>query len=223
MKKKRIKISIILNILIVVMVFIASIIMFTGFKFMNGNDIVLESTKLGMFKFFTVDSNILMGIVALLFLISEVKLIKGVIKDIPKYLYILKYVGTVSVMITFSTVFLYLGHIVDGGLYSMIMNSNLFFHLLIPITSLITFCLFERSNKLEFRDSFYGLIPMGVYGVYYLSNVLIHMDGGVVSFKYDWYWFAQNGTIGIISVLLIMFIGTYILSLLVWRFNKNTK
>ena len=46
---------------------VASIIMFTGFKFMHTYENVLESTKIGMLRFFTVESNLLMGIVSLLF------------------------------------------------------------------------------------------------------------------------------------------------------------
>ena len=55
--KTNIKISLAINICIFIFTILASIIMFTGFKFMHGTDIVLESTKLGMFRFFTVDSN----------------------------------------------------------------------------------------------------------------------------------------------------------------------
>ena len=68
------KISLILNIIIVIMVIGASIMMFTGFRFMPG-EIILESNKLGMFKFFTVDSNLFMGIISLLFAIFEIRLL----------------------------------------------------------------------------------------------------------------------------------------------------
>ena len=64
--KVNIKISLAINIIIVVFTIAASIIMFTGFKFMHGYETVLESTKIGMLRFFTVDSNIFMGIVALM-------------------------------------------------------------------------------------------------------------------------------------------------------------
>ena len=69
MDKKSIKISLVINLIIVLFTIIASIIMFTGIKIMEGEPI-LETTKLGMFKFFTVDSNLLMGIVSLIFVIK---------------------------------------------------------------------------------------------------------------------------------------------------------
>ena len=75
LEKKNIKISLIINIIVVLLTIIASIIMFTGFKFMYGYEPLLETTKIGMLKFFTVQSNLLMGIVSLLFAIKEVKLL----------------------------------------------------------------------------------------------------------------------------------------------------
>ena len=56
---KKSKISLILNILIVAFVVLGTVFMFTGIKFMPSND-SLVSTKIEMFKYFTVDSNIFM-------------------------------------------------------------------------------------------------------------------------------------------------------------------
>ena len=73
---RKIKISLIINIIIVLFTVSSAIMMFTGFKFMPGKDI-LEISKIEMFKFYTVDSNLLMGLVSLIFLIDEIKLLKG--------------------------------------------------------------------------------------------------------------------------------------------------
>ena len=215
------KISLILNIIIFMMVMIASIMMFTGFRFMPG-EIILESNKLGMFKFFTVESNLFMGIISLLFAIYEIRLLKGSINEIPKYMYILKLMATTGVTLTFLVVFTYLGPLV-GNIYLMILNSNLFFHLLVPLFSMITFIFFERNNKMSFKYSFYGLIPIIMYGLFYLINVLIHMDNGIVSPVYDFYWFVQNGVWTAIIVVPVMFIVSYLISLFLWKFNKIKK
>ena len=212
------KISFILNIIIVIMVIGASIMMFTGFRFMPGK-IILESNKLGMFKFFTVDSNLFMGIISLIFAIFEIRLLKGNIDEIPRYMYILKLMATTSVTLTFIVVFAYLGPLV-GNIYLMILNSNLFFHLLVPVFSIITFIFFERNNKMSFKYSFYGLIPVIMYGLYYLINVLIHMDNGIVLPEYDFYYFVQNGIWTAIVVVPVMFIISYTISLILWGFNR---
>lgn len=212
------KISLILNIIIFMMVICASIMMFTGFRFMPG-EIILESNKLGMFKFFTVDSNLFMGIISLLFAIFEIRTLRGKIDEIPKYMYILKLMATTGVTLTFVVVFAYLWPLV-GSLYLMILNSNLFFHLLVPVFSMITFVFFEKNNKISFKYSFYGLIPIIMYGLYYLINVLIHMNNGIVSPVYDFYYFVQNGVWTSIIVVPVMFIISYIISLILWRFNR---
>ncbi len=223
MNKHNIKISLFFNIFIVLMTLFACIAMFFGIKFMVGYEVILESNKLGMFRFFTVQSNIFMGIVALLFAIKEIKVLNGDIKDISAFMYTLKLVATTAVALTFIVVFAYLGNIAEYGLMSLLMNSNLFFHLFIPVVSIITFVLFERTNKIKFKYTLYGILPSFLYSIYYIINILVHMENNVVSPKYDWYYFIQNGVNGIVIVAPLMFAITYIISLCLWRLNKKTK
>ena len=217
----RIKKSVTYNIIIVALTIIATIIMFSGFKFMKYDGPLLESTNLEMFKFFTVDSNLFMGVISLLFLLDEIKLLKGKIKEISKYMYILKLVATTAVALTFFVVFAYLGPISSGGLYSMILNSNLFFHLFIPVISMYTFILFEKTNKIEFRQTFYILVPTILYSLFYLINVLLHIENGKVSPVYDWYWFVQNGIWTSIIVAPLILIIDYIIGILLWKLNQK--
>lgn len=223
MNKKNIKISFILNIITVILTLIATIIMFTGFKFMTGYDVVLESSRIGMFKFFTVDSNLLMGVVALIFAIKEYKILEGKIEDISTRYYILKLASTTSVSLTFIVVFAYLGPISKHGIYSMLQNSNLFFHLLIPVISIINFIAFEKTDKIKIKYSLYGLIPTVLYSIFYLTNVLIHMENGKVDPIYDWYWFVQNGVWSTIIILPLMWLISYFITFALWKNNKKNK
>jgi len=219
MKSSRIKISFYLNIVIFLLVLMATIFMITGFHFMS-DDIVLDATKLSAFKFFTVDSNIFMGIMALIFAIYEYQIIDKKSKKIPEKIYVLKLVSTTSVMLTFLVTVLYLAPYAKTGFFSMFQNSNLFFHLIIPVLSLITFIFFENKN-LKFKYTFYGLIPTFFYAIFYVINILTHLENGKISFKYDWYGFAQGGinTIGIIFTL--MHIITYVITLIIWFLNRK--
>ena len=223
MKNKKVVISFALNILIVLMVIFACIVMFTGIKFMHGPEIALEISRAEMFKFFTVDSNILMGIAALLFVIQQYKVIKKKQKSINKIYYALYLMGTSAVSLTFFVVFAYLGNISEYGLKALLMNSNLFLHLIIPVASIISFILFLRTDKLPFKYTLWGIIPTFIYGIWYLSNVLTHMENGKVSPKYDFYWFVQQGVKSAIIVVPIIFIISYLISLVLWRFNKSFK
>ncbi len=221
MNKSKIKISIILNILIIIFTIFACVVMFNGIKFMKGTDLVLSESSLGMYRFYTVDSNLLMAIISLIFITYELRLLKGNIKNIPKWIYLLKLIGTVGVTLTFTIVFTYLSSIVDGGIYTLIMNSNLFFHLITPILSIITFIFFENTNKLTLKDSLIGTSSMVLYSIFYLVNVLIHMQNGKVSPDYDWYWFVQNGVWTAIIVVPLIFLITYLISFILWKLNKK--
>lgn len=218
--KINIKVSLILNIITTLFTIVASTIMFTGFNFMHTNETVLESSKLGMLKFFTVQSNVFMGIIALLFAFEEIKLLNEKEKNISKKLYILKLMSTTAVGLTCFIVFSYLGPISKGGIISMLMNSNLFFHLLIPVISIINFIFFEKTNIIIVKETFYGIIPILLYAFYYLTNILIHMENGKVSVLYDWYWFVQQGVWTAIYVVPMILGITYIISFILWKLNK---
>lgn len=223
MKKKNIILSIILNGLIILSFIFASIIVFTGFEFMHGQGVELEPTIKNMLRFFTVDSNIFMFIVAIIFLVYDILLLRKQIKKIPKKIYLLKLMSTSGVALTLSVVMLYLQFIVKGGLWTLLMNSNIFLHLVIPVLSIITFVFFEKTNELKFKDTFYGLVPMGLYGLFYITNVLIHTHHWQVSPKYDFYYFVYNGVWKLFIVLPIIFGLNYLISYLLYRFNNKAK
>ena len=223
----RYKLSLFYNCLIVVLTILSTIIMFTGYKFMHGVEPVLETTKLGVFKYFTVDSNIFAGIISVLFIFINIRLLKGEMEYVSKRQYILKLMATVGVFLTFSVVFLYLGPISKGGISSLLQNSNLFFHFVIPLLNVIDFIFFIKINDIKYRYAFYGFVPMLLYSCFYITNVLLHIENGMVSIKYDWYWFVQNGLWTMVIVIPIIILLTYLLSLILIILNKrvfiNTK
>ena len=210
MKKKT---SLIINAVIFILTVFASFLMFTGIKITNGAEPILETTKLGMFKFFTVDSNLFMGIVSLIFVIKN--------KSITKNMYRLKLMSTTAVSLTLIVVLAYLAPISQGELKSMLQNSNLFFHLIIPVLSIINFTIFENTNKLKIKDTLYGLIPTIIYAILYVINLIIHIENNEISPKYDWYWFAQNGILQAILTAITIITTTYIITLLLWKLNKR--
>ena len=221
MSKTKVKISLVLNFLIVIFTLFATIAMFTGFKFMHGYDVVLQSTKLGMLRFFTVQSNIFMAIIAFVFAILEIRFLKGKINEIPTKAYVLKLMSTTAVGLTFLVVFAYLGPITEYGIIAMIMNSNLFFHLITPLLSIFTLVVFERTSMIKFKYTFWGILPTFLYAIYYMINIFIHMQDGKVSPVYDWYWFVQNGVWTAIIVVPLMLLITYIITLILWKINKK--
>lgn len=103
----------------------------------------------------------------------------------------------------------------------MFKNSNLFYHLIIPLLSIITFTIFESTDKIKFKDTFVGIITMFIYSIFYLVNVLIHVENGKVEIMYDWYGFVQNGLQAAFVVIPIMYLITYFISCGLWFLNKK--
>ena len=215
----KLKISMLLNLIIVILTVIGTYCMLNGIEFMGHED-NLSATKIEMFRFYTVDSNVLMGIVSLLFLISEIQILRCKKEKVSRLLYILKLIGTVGTSLTFLTVVLYLGPISKNGMLSMFLNANLFFHLITPVLSIITFIFFENTDTLKFKDSFLGVSTMTLYAIFYVVNILIHVENGKVSPAYDWYWFVQNGVWTMIIVLPVMLFFTYLISFVLLKINN---
>lgn len=216
---KKIKVSLILNIIIVLLVIFATIFMFTGFKFMPGGSL-LEVSKVEMFKFFTVDSNILMGIVSLIFIIYEKKLLKNKIKEIPKKVYILKLIATSGITLTFITTSFFLAP--SYGFYAMFNNSNLLFHLVVPVLSIITYIFFEKHDN-KYKYAILGIIPMFLYSIFYTTNILIHLNNGGLTFKYDFYGFLQGNLNNIYIVIPVIYLISYVISVLLVFGNRKIK
>ena len=177
----------------------------------------LQDTNLSMFRFFTVDSNVFMGLVSLIFAVYEICLLRGKIKEIPKFMSAIKLMATAGVTLTFVVVFGYLG--LMTGYFAMVQNSNLFFHLLTPILSIYTF-VFLEENDLRLRTSLLGAVPTFLYEIYYVSNIIVHMENYSVSPLYDWYYFAQGGTLQMIIVAPGMIIISAILSAILLKGNR---
>ena len=84
-----------LNLIIVFFVLISTLWMMSG---ITGGP--LSAGKLAMFRFFTVDSNILMGIIALLAALEQRKVLKGRKERVCPATYVLLLTGTVGVTLT---------------------------------------------------------------------------------------------------------------------------
>lgn len=218
MKRSSLIISFIMNILIFIIVVLGTIFMMTGFKFM-GNYEVLASTGLSPFRFYTVDSNIFVGIASLILIVYECLYLRGKIKDIPKYVYVIKYIGTVAVSLTFLVTLLYLAPMFGDKFILLYLNSNLFFHLIVPLLSFISFAFFEKI-KLNFKYTFYGVSTMLVYGIYYGINAYVHQIDGIVPAEYDWYGFVRGGISSMYIVYIAMFIITYGISFGIYKLNS---
>ena len=188
-------ISLILNFIIVVFGIIGTFIMFT-FK---GSGTGLTSSGIQNFKFFTVLSNELCVLIALAYIVF-----RFMKKSFPVAL---KLMATAAVGLTFIVVAAFLAPIYpDLNLYE---GGNLWFHLIIPLTSMIEFLILETPDdkKIPFRYTFYSASFALIYGLGYLINILINGVGQWPDTN-DWYGFLNWGyPIGICIFAFIVFMN----------------
>lgn len=219
---KKIKTAFILNLCIFVLELFATIWMMSGIT-ISGEAGTLSAARLAMFKYFTVDSNVLMGIFALIAAIEQYQILKGKKEDISKYNYILQLAGTVGLTVTMLVTIFFLAPTMaaEYGWFANFKNSNFLFHLLNPILSIVVFLGFEKTEKINFRHTFSGILPLGLYAVYYVIQNIIHVEDGMVNKSYDWYGFFMMGLNSIFIVLPIIILFAYLISFGLWKFNKR--
>lgn len=215
---KKIKISLVINIIIALLVLMSCIFMFFSIRFMSEKNL-LDASGATMFKFYTIDSNILMGLASLIFAIYEIRLLKNKIKEIPLCIYVLKFIATAGITLTFAVTALFL--VPQFGFYPLYNNSNLFLHLIIPLLAIITYIFFEKYNN-RYKYTVLGIIPMLLYSIYYSAMILTHIDSGGLTYKYDFYGFLRGDVTNIYYVVPIIYIFTLGLSYVLILLNKKT-
>lgn len=141
------------------------------------------------FLFFTTDANILTAVASAIVAVFDVRILRGKADALPRFAELLKYVGVVSLMLTFVTVMCFLVPIYGVG-YEL-GGTNCHVHLVAPMLSLISFLFCENQSKISLKESLLGLLPTAVYAaVYYVMVVAIGAEnGGWV----DFYTFNQDG------------------------------
>ena len=179
----------IVNIVLAVAVFGSWLSMVFGSR--NGN---FAATGLRSLKYFTVLSNLLVGFASAYYVYAYKT------RKITHTLLRLKYVAMIGVMVTFLVVLVFLGPLL--GYPMMYVGANLWMHLLIPLLALWEF-LFLEQEEYNGTDTLYTLIPLLLYGVGYLSNII--MNGTGVHHSNDWYHFFSWGIpVGILILCVIV-------------------
>lgn len=205
---KRNALSLISSGLIVLLTVIGMIVTVT-----NTRDGILTVYGFHNLKFFTVDSNLFLGLVCLTELIFA-----AMRRQNPLWLERLIYIATVAVALTFTVVVLFFGPAIG---YSMLFrDANLYFHLIIPVLAIVSFCTLRRGRLIPMRETAEALIPAVLYGVYYTGVLLVR---GVHSPGTDWYGFARGGVVGSVLTAGGIFLVTWLLALLLRLASGGTK
>ena len=219
------KTSIIINAVIFLLTAFATTCMILGINLFSRTEEVRAFTaaNLEAFKYFTVDSNVLAGITALIYLIIEAKG-QELSARAATFLHCLRLAAAAGVALTMLVTAFFLIPQFGKDWYILYIDNNFFFHLTIPLLCVIDYIFFEPGAKsLTLKQSVSGIIPMMVYAVFYTINIIIHLGNGEPLKTYDWYGFLggklTNAFIAIPAMLLI----TWGISLAIWGANKKAK
>lgn len=210
------KLAILFNALVFILALIGVVFMVCGIRFMT-QQLILETSGWENFKYFTVDSNIFVGMTSLIFLIYV--FFK---KEIPQWLHILKFMACVGVLLTFFVTAFFLAPTSKFPFFAFYQNSNLFFHFMVPVLSAISFIFFEKRT-MPYKMNFLGLVPMGIYAIFYMTSIFTHMENHIVSPHYDFYGFLRAGASSIYYVVPIVFLATYGISCFLWFVSCRKK
>ena len=169
---------------------------------------------------FTVNSNIFLVIVGLLFLIiGIIDLAEG--KAMPQWIMQLKLAVTTLISVTFLTVIFYIAplwRITDINIIAY-QGANLFLHILAPIVAIFGFCLFDVETKIKWRWT--SLLPLLVviYGVVYGVLLITSRDLSLDIYNFVHEEGKSFDVFRMIVFIVIMLVGTFGLTNLWWSLN----
>ena len=195
---------------------LASVIVCLYFSFRGGFDSI---------KMFTVQSNTLSGIVALIIIVYEILIILKKKKELPTWLLTLKMVTSTAVALTLIIVVFFLGFVAVAEGYSyfiLFRGTNICFHFLTPLAAIISFTFFENTNKIKFKYTFFNIIHMVLYTNFYVTNVILELIFDKSVGRYDWYYFFATGNNFISGLILCGGLAlTYFIGFGMWIGNKK--
>lgn len=206
--------SVIINLSVGVLTFLCLI--WTIVEANTTNEYGYQST-LDIFKYFTIQSNLISGVVSIIFAVFALRVIKGKSPRIPSVAYVLRLVASAGVGLTMMTVMIYLGPVFGYGL--MLSKAVFFYHLFLPLAAILSFIFFDTTDEIAFNKTFFGLLHFAIYAAFYLCVAYTHIVDGKVDLLYDWYAFTSFGIPA--SALIAVILGALIfgITVLLWKLN----
>ena len=209
MNSKRFYTSLVLNILIFVLVVTGMIVSFT-----IGSGATLDH-PIDIFKYFTVQSNVFMGVVAFTYAYYQLLIINKKKENIPHVLAIFNFIAVTEVTLTCFIVAIFLAP--SAGLEKMYTKANLFFHLIVPVIAIFNHVFFIKESSIRFIETLFAIIPPLTYGIVYF--IIVAANDAYGDLKIDIYNFGGNGpVIGALNFLAIT-VFAYTLGLLLYLGN----
>lgn len=194
----------ILSTIINTIIFLTTTVLVAGLFFQEGK--WQPESGIKAFRYFTVLSNVLCAVSALVMAISQVS------GSVSPGVVMFKYLGTVSVTVTLLTVLFFLGPTI--GYKVLLSGRDLFLHLIGPLLAIISFCFLEKKG-ISLGKALLGLLPVIIYGCVYLCKVVFSPEDKRWE---DFYGFNKGGKWPV--AFAAMMLGTLIVCLVFWAVLK---
>ena len=165
----------------------------------KSNNDILSEASIKALKYFTVQSNLLAGLVSL---ISCVFYLLPNERKPSRVFSVIKLVSTTAVTLTLLTVIFYILPLV--GFVRSFSGGNFYMHLVVPILCIIDFVFMEKDKEFRYRDNVFSIIPPILYGIFYFTNLII--NNGFGNIEFDWYGFGMFG-LGIGMIVFAVMVG----------------
>ena len=107
------------------------------------------------------------------------------------------------------------------GWFALFANANLFLHLLNPLAAIATWVCFEKNDRLTKKSVLPAIVPTLLYVIYYVVEVLTHIENGVILPGYDWYGFFVLGLKSAIIVLPVFVLFTWMVCFGLYKTGKT--
>ena len=144
-------------------------------------------------------------------------------KRLPTAIYVLKLVGTTSILTSMAFSIGVLGYMNGFDLNAIFggfdfTQPTIYLNLVIPAIALIGFVFFDHAEKAIFPVVFFGLIPASIYASFYQANVMqqiLEVNGA-----YDWYNLLSLGQTGAIIALAILIVASLVIAIIIYLLNR---
>ena len=164
-----------------------------------------------VFFFFTVQSNIFIIGMSLIFLVNDVMYLVNKKSFVNQTLFMIKYVATVAITVTFIVFFTMLAPLM--GVDYLLSFNNFSLHAIVPILAIIDFILFDTNINLTYKSSLLATIAPISYVIFvYIGAIFKLRYGENLYYPYFFLNFEKNGFFfekgfGIIPWIIILLAG----------------
>ena len=153
------------------------------------------------FSYFTTLSNVFISIMLFIFLVNDIcSLVTKKERKLNNTLYIVKFLATISITLTFFVFLTILAPTIDGGIINAYLGNgagSLFVHFVTPVLAIVDFLFFDSDYESKKSHSLYAIVPPLAYVLFVVCASSLGVRWGTMAAPYNFLNFkAPTGWFG---------------------------